>query len=52
MNDNRDCIEEARAIYRELIDIPKGVYRMGWTAVIPSVPLIGLAIFIWYILSK
>ena len=52
MNPKEDFIEETKALYRELIDIPCGVYRIGWTAVIPSVPLIGLAILIIWTLTK
>ncbi len=46
------CIKELKEIRDELIDIPMGVYRMGWTAVIPGVPLIGLILLIIWVLSK
>ena len=47
-----DIVDHSKALWEELVDIPKGVYRMGWTAVIPTVPLLGLVGLVWWALAK
>ena len=50
MNEPKLSLEQATAEFKslckEFVEIPKGVYKMGWTAIIPAISLLWLAIIV------
>lgn len=47
-----DFVQETNDVINMIGDLTEGVGRMGWTALIPAIPLVGLIVFVAYTLSK
>lgn len=45
-------VQDWQALKNEIAEIPKGVQRLGWNALIPTIPLVGLICLVVWALTR
>lgn len=52
MNNDRDFIEDTKALYDEFMGIPRALKALGWKALPPTIMLMGLVFLVWHALAQ